>query len=147
MATLIQPLLTGKPFESTSYRFFNMFQPIQQTKNKKSDFLAFVATPIIDYTILDMAFALDASIRLLNAFASACKAAYLFTLNKMDSKKWGAQSCEQEINDVIVNLVHILSSAVAQIFNILFSTLSLITRPIASLVEVLNDSSVGALRV
>ncbi|KTC78394.1 hypothetical protein [Legionella brunensis] len=135
MAELIKPLLTGKPFESTTHRINTFFQPIQKTRTKESDFIAFVATPVLDYFVLDAVFALDASIRILNATASLLKAAYLWSLNQQRTENFIDPETEKELDDVITNLVYIWSALSAQVLNILFSTVSLISRPIASIVE------------
>lgn len=139
MAKIFNPLLNDNPFESTAHRFNSMFKPIQKTASKESDFVAYIATPLLDYFVLDAAFALDVSIRILNATASLLKAAYLWTLHQQDSYDLIDKATANELNDFSDNVDHIISSVVAQIFNIIFSTLSLITRPIASVVEAIND--------
>ncbi|MBL7479430.1 hypothetical protein [Legionella bononiensis] len=141
MAELIKPLLTGRPFESTAHRFLTMFQPIQETRTKHSDFLAFVATPALDFFVLDTIFAVDASIRLLNATASLLKAAYTWTLNQQKSDDVLDRATDMELDAFAVNIHHIFSSIVAQIANIIFSLASLVTRPIASIAEALSDDS------
>ncbi|KTD43681.1 hypothetical protein [Legionella quateirensis] len=141
MAELIKPLLNGRPYESTAHRFLTMFQPIQETETKHSDFLAFVATPVLDFFVLDTVFAVDASIRLLNATASLLKAAYTWTLNQQKTSDLFDKATERELDAFVDNIHHIFSSLLAQIVNILFSAVSLITRPIASIAEALSDDS------
>lgn len=142
MAKLLNPVLTNTdPFESTKYRFKSLFLPIQQIKekNKKSDFLAFVTTPLLDYFVLDTLFVLDTSIRTLNALVSLLKAAYLWTLNQQGSKQIIDSETEKELRDADENLNYILSNLVAQIFNSILSTISLLTRPIASIAKAVAD--------
>ncbi|MDI1351203.1 MAG: hypothetical protein PSV35_00290 [bacterium] len=135
MTEIIKPLLTGKPFESTNHRLYMMFQPIQKTAQKQSDVAAYLLTPILDYVVLDTAFALDAAIRLINATASLLKAAYLWTLNQQNSTLVLDTATDKELDDFVNNLIHIASSFIAQVANIIFSTLSLLTRPMVSIVE------------
>ena len=139
MATLINPLLVRDPLESTAHRLNSIFQPIQKTKNKKSDFIAYVATPVLDYFVLDAVFALDVSIRLINAVASLLKAAYVWTLNQQKSDKIIDKETSKELDDFIHNVSFIGSSIIAQVLNLIASTVCLVTRPIASLVELASD--------
>jgi hypothetical protein len=139
MAELISPLLKGKPYESTSHRYNSMFQPIQKTKTKESDITAFFVTPLLDYFILDTAFALDISIRLLNATASLLKAAYLWVMNQQATTGLMDNEASIELKAANENFNHIAYAFIAQICNIVLSTLSLITRPIASIVEAMNN--------
>lgn len=135
MAEIIKPLLTGKFFESTAHRMVTMFQPIQKTKDKPSDYVAFIATPLLDYVVLDAIFALDISIRLMNATASLLKAAYLWTLNQQNTDSLIDKATMKELVACFDNLDHIVSSIVAQVLNLFFSTASLITRPVVSILE------------
>ncbi|WP_298627423.1 hypothetical protein [uncultured Legionella sp.] len=141
MAQIIKPLLRGKPFESTGHRLLSMFQPIQKTKEKESDYLAFIVTPILDYTILDAAFALDAAIHIFNATASLMAAAYYWTLNQQDSKDLLDSQTSNELDDFVDNIDYILSSFVAQLLNLTFSTASLVTRPIMSIIEAVAEDN------
>lgn len=154
MAVIVKPLLTlnnDRIYESTLYRVGSLFQPIQATKEKESDVVAFLATPVLDYFVLDALFALDASIALLNATASLLKAAYVWVMNQQSSEELIDEATEAELNDCADQISHILNAFVAQTLNIILSTFSLITRPIASFVEAvcpdddfgLEDSSYG----
>lgn len=138
MAEIIKPIITGKPFDSTAHRFITMFRPIQETPTKHSDFIAFVATPVLDFFVLDTIFALDASIRILNATASLLKAVYTWTLHQQETSKLIDKATEKELHDFSRNVDGIISAFVAQIFNMIFSLASLITRPIASIIEALD---------
>ncbi|KTD63215.1 hypothetical protein [Legionella shakespearei] len=136
MAVIIKPLLNNKNvYESTFYRLGSLFQPIQETKEKESDVVAFLATPVLDYFVLDALFAIDASIAILNATASLLKAAYLWIMNQQSTEELIDDATEAELDDFVDQLDHILNAFVAQTLNVILSTLSLITRPIASLVE------------
>jgi hypothetical protein len=136
MAVIIRPLLKNKSvYESTFYRMGSLFQPIQETKDKKSDVAAFLATPVLDYFVLDALFAIDASIAILNATASLLKAAYLWIMNQQSTEELIDEETEAELNDFVDHLDHILNAFVAQTLNIILSTISLVTRPIASLIE------------
>lgn len=139
MAEIIKPLLTDELFKSTEHRFFTMFQPIQKTKEKESDYVAFVVTPVLDYFVLDAIFALDVSIRLINATASLLKAAYLWTLNQQNTDSLIDKATMKELDACADNIDHILSSVVAQILNLVFSTASLVTRPVMSILEEVCD--------
>lgn len=138
MTTIIRPILDTDPLNSTKHRLYSMFRPIQETKSKKSDVLAYVATPLLDYFVLDAIFSLDISIRAINAFASLLKAAYTWTMNQQDSDSVLDDETSIELADFFDNISYIASSIIAQIVNILLSTASLVTRPVASFVELMS---------
>ena len=144
MTTIINPLLTQDPLNSTAYRLNSIFQPIQKTRNKKSDFVAYLATPLLDCFVLDAVFAIDVSIRLLNATASLLKAAYIWTLKQQSSESLIDRETSKELNDFAENIQYIGSSIIAQIMNIILSTACLVTRPIASLVELASDDNLSS---
>ncbi|MGC1183074.1 hypothetical protein [Legionella sp.] len=139
MTVLIKPLLPKKPFESTMHRYKSLFTPIQKTKEKESDFLAFIATPLLDYFVLNAAFTLDALIRIINVTATLLKAVYLWTMNQQRSEELIDKRTNDELEDVIKNVICIASSMLAQFANILLSTACLFTRPIASFCNAAGD--------
>ncbi len=139
MAEIIKPILNRKLFESTSHRMYTMFQPIQETKEKKSDFIAFIATPVIDYLVMDTLFAIDASIHIINATASLLKAAYLWTLHQQDTDELIDAATDRELSAFIHNVEQIINLTVAQFLNLIFSTASLITRPAISVLEAICE--------
>lgn len=142
MSIIINPIITNHNFfQSTKHRFNNLTRPIQTTKKKPSDFLAYVATPFIDGFILDTVFAIDASIHLLNALASLCKAAYFWTMNQQKTTAIVDYLCETELNEAGKHTLGMVSAITAQILNTLLSVLALVTRPIASLVHAMSDDS------
>ena len=141
MAEIIRPLLTGKPFESTAHRLYTMFQPIQATRSKHSDFVAYAATPALDWFVLDSIFALDVAIRILNVSVSLLKAAYNWTLKQQKTDDLIDKATERELDDVVNNLYCIYSALVGQVANMFISLASLVTRPIASIVEALSDDT------
>lgn len=140
MAVIIKPLLNRNLFESTAHRMNSLFQPIQKTKHKESDVVAFIATPILDYVILDAAFALDASIGLINATASLLKALYIWTLNQQQSEDLIDEMTKSELDDFVEHIEHVINAFVAQTLNLIYSALSLVTRPIASIVEAIDEA-------
>ncbi|RUR06396.1 hypothetical protein [Legionella sp. km772] len=141
MAKILNPILVRDPLESTAHRLHSMFQPIQKTKHKKSDYVAYVGTPLLDYFVLDAIFAIDVSIRLVNALASLLKAAYVWTLNQQKSDSLIDKETSRELDEFSENVSHIGSAIIAQFMNILLSTVSLVTRPIASIVELVSEDS------
>jgi len=145
MTRIIKPILESYPeeqFRTSVHRFYNLFAPIQKTDRKESDYLAYIATPIIDSFILEPAFALDASIHMLNAIASLCKALQLWTLNQKHSHDIIDSSSKHEFNEAGDHLVASAASIVANTLNSILSIIALITRPIASVVHAIshNDS-------
>ena len=134
MSVVINPIVKEHNFfQSTEHRFFNLFRPIQETGQKESDFLAYVATPIIDSFILDPVFAIDTAIHLLNALASVGKAAYDWTMNQQDTYRIIDHSSEAELAEAGSHMISAVSAFVAQSLNTILSILALFTRPIASI--------------
>jgi len=143
MTTMIKPILGRKDnqFDSTGHRFFTMFTPIQKTQHKESDFLAYLATPLIDSFILEPAFAIDATIHLINALASLARAAYLWTLNQQHSKDMVDPETSKQLNDFLDHSSSFISALIGQTVNTLFSIIALFTRPLASLIQGVADLS------
>lgn len=137
MTKLVQPIFekTDKELlQFTTQRFFTMFTPIQKTKKKESDFLAYLANPFID-TYLEPMFALDAAIHLANAIVSLAKGFYTWSLNQQKTPDLVDKQSEQEFNEAWSSTLHAGSMMLAQSLNALFSIISLFTRPVASLVH------------
>ncbi|MFW2569429.1 hypothetical protein [Legionella sp. 29fVS95] len=150
MTKLVQPIFEEKDQEllqSTKHRFFTMFTPIQGYKDqsgkkvKESDFLAYLANPVID-TYLEPLFALDAAIHLANAIVSLAKGFYTWSLNQQKTKELVDRDSAREFSEAWSSTSHAGSMMIAQTLNTLFSIISLFTRPVASLVqEVIDDTS------
>jgi len=135
MSTIIQPIFhTHSFFDSTAHRAAMMFQPIQSTSEKKSDFLAYAVTPFID-SALEAAFAIDASIHLLNAVASFYNGMYLWTMNQSRTSSLVDSESDKQFDEGIEHLVKAASAIVAQTLNTILSIMALVTRPIASFIE------------
>lgn len=149
MTRIVQPIFENtnrELLQSTKHRFFTMFTPIQGYKDqrgkqvKESDLLACLANPFID-TYLEPAFALDAAIHLLNATASLAKALYTWSLNQQGTKELVDEGSAKEFGEAWSSVCHAGSMVVAQTLNVIFSYISLFTRPIASIVqEVIDDT-------
>ena len=134
MSVVINPIVKKHNFfQSTEHRFFNLFRPIQETRQKHSDFLAYVATPIIDSFILDPVFAIDTAIHLLNALASVGKAAYDWTMGQQHTDIIIDRRSEAELAEAGSHMISAVSAFVAQSLNTILSILALFTRPIASI--------------
>lgn len=136
MTRVIQPIFEREDsdfFRSTKHRALTMFAPLQAIPSikKESEFLSYIANPIID-SYLETAFALDAAIHLLNATASFCKALYTWSLNQHKTKELVDKESAQEFGEAWSSLVHSISALVAQTCNTLFSIISLVSRPIVS---------------
>lgn len=135
MTTLIKPINPQQNLQSTRQRFFTMFEPIQETRSKQSDFSAYLLTPFIDGLILEPAFALDAAIELVNFAASLARACYLWTMNQQHSRSLVDYRSGEEFDSAFNHGANCVNAICAQTLNTVFSTLSWFTRPIASLVH------------
>ena len=138
MTIVINPFLETSSrdyFESTKHRFFSMARPVQQTSKKESDVMAYIATPIIDIFILEPIFVFEAAIHLLNATASLARAVYLWTLNQQTTASFYDEGTIAEIKDAHSSIIHASSALVAQNLNAVLSLLSLVTRPVASIMH------------
>ena len=142
MSTLINPLLQY-PFSSTDLRFRSLFRPIQKTRDKKSDLLAYLTTPVFDFFVLDALFVLDISIRAINALASILKGIYIWTQSQQNTTSLLDASSKGEFTEAYDNISMICSSLTALTLNWILSAACLVTRPIASTVELCtaNNSS------
>lgn len=137
MTTLINPIFESQSRLSeisSSHRFWTMFASIQQTQRKQSDVMAYITTPFIDAFILEPAFAIDASIHLINCFASFAKACILWTITQQNTSNLVGTRPQQEFTEAFNHLLKAGNAIIAQTVNSLFSFVSLFTRPIASLV-------------
>ncbi|WP_058534329.1 hypothetical protein [Legionella saoudiensis] len=146
MPQIIKPIFeTTKEelFTSTKHRFFTMFTPIQEctyvdilgnVNKKESDLMAFLGTPVID-SYLETMFAIDSIIHLINAICSASKAMYLWSLKQQQTTSLIDDASKEEFDLAISSLALSVSADIAQSLNLLFSLVSLITRPIASAVQ------------
>ncbi|KTC64918.1 Uncharacterised protein (plasmid) [Legionella adelaidensis] len=132
---LLQPIFEqqeNRYFTSTRHRFFSLAEPIQATKEKKSDFWAFLLTPAVDVFVLAPAYAIEASIHLLNASASLLRAAYLWTLNQQQSDSILDHDTKRELIDAWSSIKHALSGIIARMCNAALSIVGLIIRPFVS---------------
>jgi hypothetical protein len=118
---------------SIERRFNNIFQPIQATRRKSSDFLAYATTPFIDAFILEPAFAINACIELANAIASCVRAIFYWTLSQSRTDELIDEQTDNLMGESIYFLENAILSVAAQLLNTVFSTISLFTRPVASL--------------
>jgi hypothetical protein len=136
MTVIINPIFNEQVhFESTINRFRSMFRPIQGTEYKNSDFCSYILSPVIDVFVLEPMYALEIAIHLLNATASLLKAAYLWVLNQQNTDSLVDLQTDAELTIAFSQTMHALSASVAETFNSVFSILSLVTRPIASLIH------------
>lgn len=142
MARILNPLFDADKDRSSRVndvalsierRFNNIFQPIQATRRKSSDFLAYATTPFIDAFILEPAFAINACIELVNAMASYIRAVFYWTLSQSRTDELFDERTDSLTNESIFFLGNALLSIAAQLVNTVFSTISLFTRPVASL--------------
>ncbi|KTC96227.1 hypothetical protein Lfee_2025 [Legionella feeleii] len=143
MTKLINPIFEKTDEELLKFatqRFFTMFTPIQKTKTKQSDFVAFVANPFID-TYLEPMFALDATIHLANAIASLAKGFYTWSLNQQKTTSLLDEESAQEFGEAWESAYHAGSMMIAESLGALFSIISLFTRPVASIVQAIADES------
>ena len=150
MPQVINPIFEttrSNPFASTKHRFFTMFTPIQacsyhdvfgNTKQKQSDFTAYFINPLVD-SFLEPMFAIDAAIHMLNAIVSANKALYLWSMTQQNTEHLIDTATSEELNFAISSICRSFSADIAQGFNLIFSLLSLFTRPIASAVQLAID--------
>ncbi|HHF7347589.1 TPA: hypothetical protein ACPSKE_000750 [Legionella feeleii] len=156
MTRIVQPIFENtnrELLQSTKHRFFTMFTPIQGYKAesgkqaKESDLLAWVANPFID-TYLEPAFALDAAIHFLNATASLAKALYTWSLNQQGTKELVDEESAKEFDEAWSSALHAGSMMLAQTLNVIFSYISLLTRPMASIIQkVIDDTPVYSSRL
>lgn len=135
MTTLIRQINRDEPLASTMHRFSLMFTPIQKTHQKESDLGAYLLNPIIDAAILEPAFALDAAIEMFNAIASLAHACYLWTMTQQQRDELVDGDVKYELNEAYQHLVNSGSASIAELFNATLSILSLVTRPIASVLH------------
>lgn len=140
MTTVLNPIFeSGNDYcRSTKNRFFSVILPIQATKHKTSDFTSYLANPLIDCFILEPMFALDASIHLINAMASWAKGVYLWSIMQQATNSFVDEGSAKEFAEAYSCMAHAGSAVIAQSLNGILSTLSLFTRPIASLAHALN---------
>lgn len=144
MTVIIHPFIEQNKteyFATTIHRLNNLFTPIQATNQKESDLLAYLATPVIDLFILEPVYAIDASIHLLNAFASYVKALHLWTMNQQNSAEFIDLETEKESSQAWGYFIACGSALFANAINSLLSIIALLTRPIASLVHTLTEES------
>lgn len=147
MAKIINPVLVSQYglFGSTKVRFYSLLSPIQETKNKHSDFMHYLARPFIDVAVLPV-FLFDAAVALVNTLASLLTAIHFwasgtspkFGHDKNEAKMIKANAREQA-EEAKQQLFSIISAVVAAFVNPVLSILELITRPIASVVHVVAD--------
>ncbi|WP_147281835.1 hypothetical protein [Legionella feeleii] len=143
MTKLINPIFEKTDeelFKFTTQRFFTMFTPIQKTKTKQSDFVAFVANPFID-TYLQPMFALDAAIHLANAIASFAKGFYTWSLNQQKTAALVDKESAKEFDEAWSSTYHAVSMMIAESLGALFSFISYLTRPVASIIQAVADES------
>ena len=134
MARILNPLFKEKEVvKSTVTRFNNIFQPIQATRRKSSDFLAYATTPFIDAFILEPAFAINVCIELVNAMASFIRALFFWVINQSRTDELLDQQTDNLMDESFYFLGNAMVSLAAQLLNTIFSTFSLFTRPVASL--------------
>lgn len=135
MTRIIYPIFEAGDnyFKITKHRFFATLTPIQKTKEKQSDFAAYLAAPLMDAFILEPLYTLEVAIHLLNAIASLGRACYVWTMKQQKSQSLIDEKTSKEMGDAVSHIGHALSGLVAQTLNTLLSVLSLITRPLASI--------------
>lgn len=121
--------------ELTDNRFNLIWEPIQKTSTKESDLFAFVANPFLDYFVLDSALTLNMSINLFNAYVSLLTAAYIWSKNQQKSDSLMDKDTVKELNEAGKSFILACHDFRALVLNFLLSSLSLITRPIASIIE------------
>lgn len=149
MSIIIQPIFETRPerfMRSTQSRYSTMFLPIQAHNyyingkiiKKESDLTAFLLTPLIDAALEPM-LALDVLIHLFNAQMALYKAIYLWSSNQKDSKSLIDQESWGELQSSMSSMQLALGMAVAGCMNSIYSSLSLVTRPIASAVKFAVD--------
>ena len=146
MTKIIQPIFETKNEDilaSTKHRFFTMFAPIQackykdilgRDKTKTSDLTAYILAPVID-SILEPMFAIDSIIHSLNASVSACNALYIWSLKQQNTNDIIDADSKKEFDFAWSSIAHSISMDIAQALNVIFSLISLITRPISSAVK------------
>lgn len=146
MRPIIQPIFQKHTFfDSTIHRAGMLVTPIQKTSHKESDFLAYALTPFID-SALEAAFALDAMIHLLNATAAFYNVLYEWTMNQSQTPDMVDDDSYQAFEEGMCHLTQAASAIVAQTLNTILSILAWITRPFASVDEVLaNDNDKDAM--
>ena len=143
MSVVINPIIRNhKFFEPTAERVSNLFSPIQETNSKHSDVAAYLLTPVIDMFVLEPVFAIDASIHLLNAFASLCNAAYLWTINQYKSPSLIDGHTNYALKESVHHSLASISAILAQTVNSILSILALVTRPIASIVHACSSDDI-----
>ena len=135
MTTLIRQINPDEPLASTMHRFSLMFTPVQKTHQKESDLGAYLLNPIIDAVILEPVFALDAAIEMLNAVASLAHACYLWTMTQQQREELVDGDVKYELNEAYQHFINSGSASIAELLNATLSILSLVTRPIASLLH------------
>lgn len=137
MTSIIKPILETEDnyFELTLNRLSLLVMPIQKTKKKKeSDFLAFLTNPVLDWFLFPTIYTVDMVIHLCNAIASLAKAAYIWSLRQQESAVLLDEETKKELHEAVSHFLHACSSYLAKVVNCWLSLLSLVTRPIVSLV-------------
>ncbi len=137
MAKIIKPVVISnyRFFESTSVRFFSLFSPIQGSSKKESDFLHYLARPIIDIVMIPV-FLFDALVSIVNCVSSILAAAHLWSTSVskkgLDDKKSSAKS---ELSEAKTYFLEGVSAITAAIINPVLTIVALVTRLLASIVH------------
>lgn len=147
MAKIINPVLVSKYglFGSTKVRFYSLLSPIQETKNKHSDFMHYLARSFIDVAALPV-FLFDAAVSLVNTLASLLTAIHLWasgTSPKFGHDKNEAKmikgSAREQAEETMQQFFYAVAAVVAAFVNPVLSILELITRPVASVAHAVAD--------
>ena len=143
MADINNPFLEENPFITTKHRFYSLFQPIQKTKTKTSDFVNYLRSPLVDCFLLP-SLALDLTVNITSIIASLLKACYEWdrgnqrAINLRYSRYSSHRHfhlAQNELEAAYSQFARAVGDICAILFNVVFSTLSLVTRPVASLVH------------
>lgn len=127
-------------FELSSLRFMTMFRPLQKTSYKKSDFVSYLANPLVDLALAPC-HTLNAAIHLLNAAASLINTIFIWTINQQQTNDLFDDDTKREFKTAFNYTFQALSALVSKTLNLIFSLASLVTRPVASLVSLCVNGS------
>ncbi|KTC81320.1 hypothetical protein [Legionella brunensis] len=126
-------------FVGPKNRFFTVFKPIQSTNYKYSDFTSYLLNPVIDVCLAPV-FLLDVLISVTNTLASLLKAFHIWSHNQQSTSGLIDGHTKNELGEAGQHFLTAISALISAVINPLLSLISLVTRPIASIVKGFADA-------